>query len=287
MVYNAVSSQVIINRVYRDLPIDDPSFEMDAIEWIGETLEKIGAGVQAVSKESWEVVTDHKVRLPSDTIQLQGLYAIDDAPLKNDYQSKEMPYDLDSIGDKQRYLIPRGTSQLSIALGEDGTNHLYEKNDSSVNPTGKNQKYPTKKGEEYYVNGNYIQTTFPRGLVIIAYKGIPTDNDGLPLIPDDPSFLDACFWYVTNRLQLRGWKHPRNEINLQYTEQRFLKYINQARNKAKYPDVDQMEQIKQLWLQLVNQREYNTSTFRGRIDDGRDETTTFRVTEDDVYRITD
>lgn len=287
MVYNAVSSQVIINRVYRDLPIDDPSFEMDAIEWIGEVLDKIGAGVQAVTKEEWDVVTDHKVRMPSDLMVLEGLYAIDDAPLKDDYQSKEMPYDLDSIEDKERYLIPRGTSKLSIARGEEGTEHLYEKNDPTVDPTGKNQSYPTKRGEEYYVNGEYIQTTFPRGLVIIVYKGIPTDDDGLPLIPDDSSFLDACFWYVTNRLQLRGWKHPRGEINLQYTEQRYLKYINQARNKAKYPDVDQMEQIKQLWLQLVNNRRYNTSSLRGRISDGREETSTFRVTEDSVHRITE
>ena len=45
-VYKNITSKAIISKVMRDLQTSDGNWVIDAVEWIGEALEHIGASAQ-------------------------------------------------------------------------------------------------------------------------------------------------------------------------------------------------------------------------------------------------
>mgnify|MGYP003114728197 FL=1 len=64
--YKNISSKVIIRKVMRDLKPNNDNWIDDAVEWMGEALEHIGAASQLCIKKSVLDVVDHKALLPSD-----------------------------------------------------------------------------------------------------------------------------------------------------------------------------------------------------------------------------
>ncbi len=70
-IYKTTSSQVVIRKVMRDLAPQDSNWMQDAVEWIGEALEHIGASAQLVSKTCILSIEDHKCTLPADFYYLE------------------------------------------------------------------------------------------------------------------------------------------------------------------------------------------------------------------------
>ena len=64
--YKNVSSHTIIRKVMRDLKPTNDNWTDDAIEWIGEALEHIGASPQVETKNTVLTVSNYSVSLPSD-----------------------------------------------------------------------------------------------------------------------------------------------------------------------------------------------------------------------------
>jgi hypothetical protein len=302
MVYNAVSAMSVISKVYRDLNIDDPSFELDAIEWIGEALDWIGAGVQQVDKEEWVVATNHTAPLPSDCQYLKGVYFVNNPPLKDDWEGEPMPYDLENVENKRKILLERSDQTLHDGIGGDSTNLPKEQSygdseyqtiwqdlqglegdqNPDFNSIGHNYQ------ETYFLNGNQIKTSFSEGLLLIAYKGIPIDENGYPLIPDDVAYREACFWYIAKKLALGG-HNISTEFSYEMASQMWNKRCTQARNRANYPDMDEYEKFLQSWVQMANTREFNKSYYPYDQEDQRtdQDTSQYRITEEGVQRITD
>lgn len=48
----------------------------------------------------------------------------------------------------------------------------------------------------FKTQGRVIYTSFPEGLITIAYRAIPIDEDGYPLLIDDETYLDALEAYI-------------------------------------------------------------------------------------------
>jgi hypothetical protein len=46
----------------------------------------------------------------------------------------------------------------------------------------------------------YIMTNVPCGFVKISYHAIYTDEKSMPMIPDNASYFEALYWYVTMKL---------------------------------------------------------------------------------------
>ena len=61
-----ISSKAIIRKIFRDLRPAHDTWIDDAIEWIGEALEHIGATGQLTIKQCVLSVANHKVMLPGD-----------------------------------------------------------------------------------------------------------------------------------------------------------------------------------------------------------------------------
>ena len=65
-IYKHVSSKEIIRKVFRDLKPANANWLDDAIEWMGEALEHIGASTQLCTKHAVIPITNHKGGLPGD-----------------------------------------------------------------------------------------------------------------------------------------------------------------------------------------------------------------------------
>lgn len=301
MIYNAVSAMAIIAKVYRDHNIDD-NIELDAIEWMGEALEAIGAGTQKIQKEEWIVATNHTATLPSDLETLNSVYVVDEAPLKDNWQEEDFPYDLSQVKDLPKHMIGRSDQLLHDGIGDSSTD-LPE---SSFNTSddyrtifqelqGEPEVEPDKNSlaatysETYHLNGNQLKTSFENGLVLVSYMGYPLDDHGYPLVPDNYAFKEALTWYIAKKLILGGKKLM---IGYDTANQQWLKYCTQARNKANMPDLDAYQNFHQSWVQMVNLKKFNRPTYPYEIKDGRDGQATgitgnYRVTESGVTRITE
>ena len=102
------------------------------------------------------------------------------------------------------------------------------------------------------LNNNNITLSTKEGKVCMAYLAIPTDEEGLPLIPDDVSYKLAVKKYLTMKLDYIEWR--RGTIAPQvfdHSEREWMWYVAQAGNKAKMPNLDGMEAMKNMTMRLL------------------------------------
>ena len=106
--------------------------------------------------------------------------------------------------------------------------------------------------ECYFIESDYIKTSFASGTVCISYKAFPTDPDCYPLVPDDISFKEAMFWYIYKKMLLGGTVDVnKNGIQYDFADQKWKYYCTQARNAAVFPDIDRMESFMNQWVRLI------------------------------------
>lgn len=211
-IYKTISSKYIIAKVYRDIGLEDPNYESSMFEWIGEALEFIGSGPAIVQKEQDLIVTDYKALLPMGLVTLnQVLYRGDDGP---GYFMKNNP--------------------VSI-------NRPFDDGDGN-NLAGK---------ETYFVNGDYLVTSFEEGEVTVSYMTFETDKDGFPLVPDNQYFREALFWYCFKKILMSGYTPKNKDMNYEVAENQWRFYCTGARNKANYPDIGQYQRFADIWVGLI------------------------------------
>lgn len=63
---------------------------------------------------------------------------------------------------------------------------------------------------EYRIENNYIRVNVETGTVLLAYKAIPTDESGLPMIASDPEVFEAIFWDVEYKMLYRNKRKQGN-----------------------------------------------------------------------------
>ena len=69
------------------------------------------------------------------------------------------------------------------------TFHLSDRND----PT---DRAFTSLEHTFFIQNNYIYFNFENGDVELSYQSIATDNEGLPMLPDNANFLRALESYI-------------------------------------------------------------------------------------------
>ena len=104
----------------------------------------------------------------------------------------------------------------------------------------------------YKVQGYVIYTSTKDTDIEIAYNAIATDDEGYPLLPDNPSFLRALEAYVKKQqftiLFDLGKLQP---AILQNAQQEYAFYVGQCQTDMIMPSIDQMESLTNLWTSLI------------------------------------
>jgi len=171
----------------------------DTVEWIGEALQQIGAYSQYNAKEVELTVADYKAKLPCDFLHLKRM-------------------------------LNMSTNSPTGALDNRNNNLL---GNSFDNPDQQAERILGNSVTDYDYNIvlDNISTSYKDGTLKIQYLAMPTDEEGFPLIPDNESYKEAFFWYVANRLAIRG-QLKNKDLSIGYCDAQWQWYCGQARAEA-------------------------------------------------------
>ena len=224
MTSNFVKMDRVISSVHRDFRFSSEFDWIDAVEWIGEVLSLIGSASQYVEK-----VTDGNSdlgHLPQITIE--------------NYRGK-LPHDMVYV--LQAWNCETGTPMQWST--DPFHSSYYCEGYTNCNSGSK---------DTYKLNDEYIMTSFEKGTVRLAYRAFPTDSDGLPLIPDNQSFIEACKWHIAMKVAFKLYMQEKmsGQIYNEFCTNREW-YVAQATSKAAMPNYDRMENIKNMFTSLIPQ----------------------------------
>lgn len=111
---------------------------------------------------------------------------------------------------------------------------------------------PKHGGLTYKIQGNCIFTSIKDGEVEMAYKAMPLDDEGYPLIPDNSSYSRALELYI--KLQWFTVLFDTGKISAQVlsnTQQQYAWAVGQAQTDLIRPTIDQAEAISNMWNKLL------------------------------------
>lgn len=256
--------------------------EDDVIEWSGEALEAIGCINQYEEAVCFVEVKNHQISVPN------GNYAIIQIARNNCFNKDEgillcpqniqeevnsgeqasIPVMLDCNGtplqeydlayyrpyfDLQWEYSPYKTSRLyrTCFTPVKLTNHSFF-NSMVCKEDGHEEIYKNSVDEYNIYGGDTIRFSFREGQVAIAYNRTKLDEDGLPLIPDQISYITAAAYYNIFKMMEREFYQNRDgaEKRMDKAESQWQWYCKQAGNFAKMlSGVDEHENFK-------NQRSY-------------------------------
>ena len=265
-VYKHISSKSIIRKVMRDLGLSTDNWIEDAIEWMGEALEHIGASPQLEKKVCTLTVNNYTACLPSDLYYI-NLVATNN--LISGDVSAEIKVLSTKIGEIKALLDADPTQNVLVELRELNARYVVLESMYWVNPHELSpleyatSEFPTSlhcdgcinrsinSKDTYFINGGKVKTSFISGTICLSYMAFPVDEDCYPMLPDDVSFKEAMFWFIYKKLLLRDPNIKNNGITYDIAEQQWKYYCTQARNAAVYPDIAKYESFLNQWVRLI------------------------------------
>ena len=269
----------------------------DIREWIFEAIDKIGAPMQYISKESGVdgtpifSIQDNQVPIPADLVALDGLA----------YSNKEdgpwIPMIKSTALFKAQKRPQRPQFTHTELVDHDFENKAIEgvitlekpqpvphKNFTSQSQfyTINTMKYVERmvgddvlhQKPEYFIKPGWVVTNKDKGYIKFAYKAIATDERGYPLIPDLTSYQEAIYWYVVMKFAfpkfmsgtLSGssskYAAKFSKDTYFYIQQQWNFYRNQAYAEAMMPTADDMKNIKNDWHKLIPDYEADDTFFK-------------------------
>lgn len=275
MIYKYIKCESVIAKIMADLDISEKNQRItDIREWIFEAIEKIGAPMQYIQKQSDTTdcpifeIHDYQIPIPDDLVYLDNIaYAQQPKgnwqPMRISTSSFPQPHksfnpgisgqphqDVNAVQGEQiehqpmQYKIPTSQSQFWTV---NGVKYLKA-------------ALAEGRGEEpqYIIKPGWIVTNKREGFVKLAYKAVATDERGYPLIPDLQSYQEAIYWYVTMKMSFPkflngtlGGKSRNNGNVYTYIHQQWNFYRNQAYAEAMMPTEGDMRGIKNEWNKLI------------------------------------
>ncbi len=103
----------------------------------------------------------------------------------------------------------------------------------------------TYNQEETYsviVNESYVQTKFETGDINVHFYGTPVDDEGYPMIIDDPEVTEALNWFIIYKLMTSGYKHPVIQ-DWRIAKQQWEIHYPRAQNKVDFPSIQRANEL--------------------------------------------
>jgi hypothetical protein len=284
--YNGLlcSPKMIFEKIYRDFNFDFSVNFQDGLEWIGESMrelripayyiDKVTDGNADLFHQNFIEIVDGRGKLPCDLFSITQTACVqfcDDLPGVNAYITGIAYCDYNT---GETCTTGDGTTLCNdLACTQDACNTCSTCNTTSAcdcnNNTqhysllpmrwntntfykthhGTNLDYNCSSDLTYTVNNNYIFTSFKEGKVCMAYKAIPTDEEGMPLIPDTQSMINYATWYIANKISFQMWMNGKIQDKVYeeikgYTQLYYMKTKNEGKMPASMDE----------WQSYANQR---------------------------------
>ena len=95
------------------------------------------------------------------------------------------------------------------------------------------------------------------------YKAFPIDNDGLPLIPDEPVFIEAIVAYICYNLARMAYVQDKiNDTKFRYFEQEWIIYGKSSKNRMNIPSYDKAQAMANQSTRLIKSKNYHNWGFK-------------------------
>ena len=170
------------------------------------------------------------------TLGLPPIYLDKVVTIDIDNYRASLPCDLVAIRQ-----VKDSKNNISLRATTDTFHLLHEENESIKRQEG-----------TFKTQGNIIYTSFKKGSIDIAYRAIPVDTEGLPLIPDNSIFLKSLELYIK-----KEWftiLFDMNKISpavLQNIQQEYAWKVGQLNTEFTLPSISEMEAISNMMSQLI------------------------------------
>lgn len=249
MITKITSSRHLLNRVYSDFRPGTSDWVGDAMEWISDALADIGASHQYEPAKEDLTVNNHRAFLPCDCISVLGVeyegYKLFSAPhsakpRRNNNFNNGLPV----------YTTSEEAYQNSLADGA-----------TSETVLGELEAKDLRHDVYYYLSPEMITTSFESGTITLYFLKVITDDEGFPMIPDEPHYREAIMFFIMMKMILGGYRH--HTIDLKYAESKWQHHKRKAFAKANIPTLDQMETMKNGLVRLVKGFNLSTRFFQG------------------------
>lgn len=247
MVNHYCSIKEVLGKLVRDTRVQDSSYLEDAKEWIPEALAMCSSRHQHVFKHEDVTVVFHRAATPCDLVTLSGI----------EYCGRRLPFS--SVMRHPQFsgkapAAPVTTVQLAIPMEtEVGEHKFYSTSHEDL------QSLEMDPGNFYTTEPGSILTSFEQGEIRVHYKGLATDEDGLPLIPDNVHLKEALYLYSRAKMTGAGWKDP--VYNVAYLEQKFELVARRAINDMNKWTVDKAEAVRRNQLSFNIAEDYWANFF--------------------------
>ncbi len=279
MIYKLATVKSVIAKIIADLNLDENKIKItDITEWIFEALHKIGSVNQLDHKVTVVPVNGYQAKLPCGLIQLDnvafsfcncngwlpmrkatGSFSVfnhckGECPKMIVHDTALFPlvknmFNLTNDKDALAKLNedPNLRETLSCLLNEYTVDSKNGKIKGLANSTNFSNSL------QYDLKPGYIYCNVPNGFVKLSYYGEYLDDEGMPLIPDNPSYFEAVYWYCAMKLFFIEWtKGDKNFRELYMTAKSSWNfYRKQAYAESMLPDQGDIESIKNIWHTLI------------------------------------
>ena len=294
MIYKYTKCESVIAKIMADADMSEKNIRItDMREWIFEAVEKIGAPVQYVHRESGVdgapvlKLEDYQVPLPADLEKLTAVVysTTKDGPWipvrSNNRQFKEpirnnKPKFIGPMYNENNMTIDKPAYIHTEDIQHDDDNIMRKPitSQSQIYDINYNRYYEklyhAGLGDDptYFIKPGWIVLNKQRGYVKLSYTSIATDERGYPLIPDLASYQEAIYWYVMMKLMFPkfingslGGRAKYNAMVYQEIKNNWAFYRNQAYAEAMMPNDGEMRSIKNEWNKLVPEWDSDDTMF--------------------------
>jgi hypothetical protein len=245
---NLININTVIYRlegvVVMPLPI------ADCYEWIGAALQHIGGQFPQKLCTAEIDISNYRGSVPCNFLQfVRWVEAQDDKDPTNTsvplIEENRLPNYLET---SYLYANRRVNFYDPTKQANPFNNAIKHSFNQWLDPNNKNTWNSTL---DYRIENTSILTNLENGKLIMQYWGVPLDEKELPLIPDNESYIDACFWYCCKQLCYQGFKFKNPEFNLKFLENRWNRYCGQARAESNMPDLHGIQRMTNEFLRML------------------------------------
>lgn len=279
MVYKMVSSKAVIAKVIADLDLNEKDIKItDIKQWIGDCCMNIGSVNQLEHKVVTLQLKDYQCKLPCDLERLNSVaYSACDCggwiPMKKStgtfsvYDRKHCGCNCEMVV-QDNAMFPLVKNMFNLTNDKEALDKLNEDDNLRKTLSGLINNYTvcSRNGKaeglvkgtnfsntvQYDVKPGYLVSNVPEGFVKLSYHAIYTDDEGMPMIPDIPSYFEAIYWYVAMKLYYPKYLTGDIPQHVYYDMKRSYNfYRQQAYAESLMPNQDELTNIKHTWHTLI------------------------------------
>jgi len=259
-----ISLKSVIDRVMRHPLCTDLPYE-SAIVWSVDVIRLIGSATFMQRKIMRLGIEDYRCTKPEDMVYMQQARRVvrgwdSDKSFPTWTFLPADPNTINSYPEDGVWAYPSiNIIDNPQTIGEQ-YQPMYEATDPFHEFYNKSNVEGISPVNSYKFNGNYIYASFPVGTIDISYDGIMVDEEGVPMIPNDPTVEKAIENYIKS--QYFGILSDLGKDTIrayERAEKEYCWYIGQSQSHAALLSLDGREALSNTMNKLVlNDRPHGT-----------------------------